>query len=253
MSKVVCISGYFDPIHQGHLEYISKAKSLGEKLLVIVNNDEQSKLKKGASFINQETRLKIVSSLKEVDMAVLSIDNDRTVCNTLRMYKPDVFANGGDQNNISIPEKEVCDELGIELVDGLGEKVDSSRFIVRKASNSDFKQEWFGDKYDRTYRQWGFYERILPSDTKYQIKRLTVKPGKSTSLQTHKFRKEFWVCIEGSGSIVKGDISRSFNKDDYIKIEKEEKHRLINDGDSDLVIIEIQTGSYLGEDDIIRY
>jgi cytidyltransferase-like protein len=254
MEKVVCISGYFDPIHIGHLEYIELAKSLGDKLMVIVNNDEQAKLKKGSHFMEQNNRLSIVSSLKNVDITVLSIDQDRTVCETLRKYKPDIFANGGDQNNDNIPEKQICVELGIELVDNLGEKKESSRFLVKKASNTEYKTEWFGDKYEKINRQWGYYERILPSDTNYQIKRLTLLPNKSTSLQTHEQRKEFWVCVSGNGQVVVGEEKRNFQKDDHVKVEILEKHQIINTSDSEeLILIEIQSGKYLGEDDIVRY
>lgn len=101
---------------------------------------------------------------------------------------------------------------------------------------------------------WGFYERILASDKDYQIKRLTVYPNKFTSLQTHQKRKEFWVCISGSGSVIIGSSAREFHKDDYVKVEISQKHQIINTSSTeDLVLIEIQTGEYLGEDDITRY
>jgi len=131
--KVVCVSGYFSPIHCGHLEYLEKAKTLGDKLYVIVNNDEQAILKSGKSFMPAAERVKILRAIHCVDAAIIATDKDRTVCETLRLIHPDLFANGGDQNNEIIPERAVCDELGIELVDGLGDKIQSSSWLIAKA------------------------------------------------------------------------------------------------------------------------
>ncbi len=133
MEKLVCVSGYFNPLHCGHIEYFEKSKQLGNKLIVIVNNDKQSILKKGTSFMPEDERLKIIRSLKIVDMAVLSIDEDRTVCKTLESVRPDIFTNGGDQFNDIIPEKSICEKLGIELVDGMGLKIQSSSWLLSKA------------------------------------------------------------------------------------------------------------------------
>jgi len=124
--KVVAISGYFDPIHVGHLEYINMAKKLGDKLVVIVNNNYQCELKKGKPFMDEKDRLTIVSNLKNVDEVFLSIDKDKTVCNSLEKINPDIFANGGDRKNYEIPESKVCKQNNIEIVDGLGDKIRSS-------------------------------------------------------------------------------------------------------------------------------
>lgn len=133
--KIVCVSGYFDPFHIGHLEYLEKSKKLGDYLFVIVNNDYQAQLKKKKSFMNQYERLNIIRSLKCVDSAILSIDKDRTVIETLKIIKPDIFTNGGDQNNSTIPEIKICNELGIELVDGLGDKIQSSSWLIKASKN----------------------------------------------------------------------------------------------------------------------
>ena len=135
--KIVCVSGYFDPFHVGHLEYLQKSKKIGDYLFVIVNNDKQAALKKNKSFMNQYERLKIIRSLKCVDSAILAVDEDRTVRKTLEIIKPDYFTNGGDQNNNTIPEKDICDKLNIELVDGLGDKIQSSSWLI-KASEKKF-------------------------------------------------------------------------------------------------------------------
>ena len=124
--KKVAISGYFDPIHVGHLEYINMAKKLGDKLVVIVNNNYQCELKKGKPFMDEKDRVTIVSNLKNVDEVFLSIDKDKTVCASLEKIKPDIFANGGDRKNYEIPESVICKKYDIKIIDGLGEKIRSS-------------------------------------------------------------------------------------------------------------------------------
>ena len=133
MSKrIVVASGYFEPnLHPGHLEYLYKAKSLGDVLIVIVNNDKQTILKKGACTIPVSDRIKILRSMECVDFVVESIDEDRTVCKTLAMLHVHVFANGGDAYNSDIPEAKVCEDMGIEMIDGLGDKIHSSRWIMK--------------------------------------------------------------------------------------------------------------------------
>jgi cytidyltransferase-like protein len=137
--KIIIVSGYFNPIHKGHLEYFIHAKSKGDLLYVIVNSDHQRALKGSKEFQNEGERLFIVQHIKEVDQAFLSIDQDRTVCKTLEFLHQQfgsefqlAFANGGDQTNQSIPETPICEELGIELIDGLGEKIQSSSWLLKK-------------------------------------------------------------------------------------------------------------------------
>jgi len=126
-SSVVAFSGYFDPLHVGHLEGIKLASKLADELVIILNTDEQCILKKGKSFMPEEERKKIMQSIKGVDRVVTSIDTDESVCKTLEALQPDIFAKGGDRFSDEIPEKQVCQELGIRLVDGLGAKIRSSR------------------------------------------------------------------------------------------------------------------------------
>jgi cytidyltransferase-like protein len=124
--KTVAISGYFDPIHVGHLEYITEARKLGNKLIVIVNNNQQCVLKKGKPFMDEKDRVLITSSLKDVDEVFLSVDHDKTVCKSLELLKPDIFANGGDRKNYEIPESAICKKYNIQIIDGLGQKIRSS-------------------------------------------------------------------------------------------------------------------------------
>jgi D-beta-D-heptose 7-phosphate kinase/D-beta-D-heptose 1-phosphate adenosyltransferase len=124
--KRVAVSGYFDPIHVGHLEYMKLAKELGDKLIVIVNNNHQCGLKKGKPFMDEADRVEIVKALGIVDEVFLSIDKDKSVCASLDTIKPDIFANGGDRSTGEVPESVVCKKHGIEMVDGLGAKIRSS-------------------------------------------------------------------------------------------------------------------------------
>tara|TARA_B110001452_G_scaffold265334_1_gene269801 strand:+ start:1229 stop:1681 length:453 start_codon:yes stop_codon:yes gene_type:complete len=137
--KGMIVSGYFNPIHKGHIEYFNNAKALADELFVIVNNDLQRALKGSKEFQKEEERVFIISNIKSVDHCVLSIDQDRTVCKTIEKIALDFgseyelsFANGGDQNNSTIPESPICDQMGINLVDGLGDKIQSSSWLLKK-------------------------------------------------------------------------------------------------------------------------
>ncbi|MGY8945956.1 MAG: adenylyltransferase/cytidyltransferase family protein [Flavobacteriales bacterium] len=124
--KTVAVSGYFDPIHVGHLEYLKLSKELGDRLVVIVNNNHQCILKKGKPFMDEKDRVEIVKSLKVVDEVFLSIDKDKTVCASLEAIMPDVFANGGDRSTGEVPESFICKKYNIQMTDGLGDKIRSS-------------------------------------------------------------------------------------------------------------------------------
>ena len=137
--RAIIVSGYFNPVHKGHLEYFESAKSLADELFVIVNSDLQRKLKGSKEFQDESERMFIISSFKLVDKTILSIDNDKTVRETIKKIYTDfhkyyelTFANGGDQNNKTIPEKSICNKLGIKLIDGLGEKIQSSSWLLNK-------------------------------------------------------------------------------------------------------------------------
>ncbi len=132
---VVAVSGYFNPLHVGHLEMIVKAKKLGDKLVVILNNDFQVKLKGSVPFMSEQDRLKIIAALREVDEVFLSIDKDKTVCKSLAKLGPDIFANGGDRHSIGdVPEYPLCRKYGIQMVDGLGKKIRASSELIKRAA-----------------------------------------------------------------------------------------------------------------------
>ncbi|HEA46417.1 MAG TPA: cytidyltransferase [Candidatus Pacearchaeota archaeon] len=130
--KIIIASGYFDPLHVGHIEYLELAKGLGGKLIAIVNNDHQCFLKKGKSFMSENERKIILESLKFVDEVFLSIDKDQPVCESIKAiaekYKGEeiVFAKGGDRFSSEVPEAQVCRDFNIKIVDRLGDKIQSS-------------------------------------------------------------------------------------------------------------------------------
>ena len=137
--KAIIVSGYFNPIHKGHLEYFNNAKAMADVLFVIVNSDYQRALKGSKEFQKQDERMIIVSNIKAVDHAVLSIDQDRSVCATIKHIAQTygqqynlAFANGGDQNNQTIPERPICQEMGVALTNGLGDKIQSSSWLLGK-------------------------------------------------------------------------------------------------------------------------
>ena len=137
--KAIIVSGYFNPIHKGHLDYLNNAKAITDKLFVIVNNDHQRALKGSKEFQDEKERMIIVSNIKAVDKVILSIDADRTVCKTIESIAKEFgeefelgFANGGDQKNNTIPEKQVCEKMNVTLIDGLGDKIQSSSWLLKK-------------------------------------------------------------------------------------------------------------------------
>ena len=141
---IVVASGYFDPIHSGHINYLREAKKLGDKLIVIVNNDYQAKLKKGHYFMPVKERKIIISSIKYVGGVFISIDKDRSVSKSLARIKPDIFAVGMDNYKQHLLEKDICDKFGIEIVDRLARS-----FILhpsRKQSSSKIIDDFLKKK-----------------------------------------------------------------------------------------------------------
>tara|TARA_Y100000356_G_C11094614_1_gene201087 strand:+ start:26 stop:478 length:453 start_codon:yes stop_codon:yes gene_type:complete len=142
--RVVVVSGYFNPIHSGHIDYLESAKEIGDYLIVIVNNDKQVELKGSVPFMDQEERVKIVSSLRCVNKAVVSIDDDPTVCQSIRkeyyslqddpFFIGMAFANGGDRKEGGVPEDVLEEELGINMVYNVGgKKTQSSSTLIQKS------------------------------------------------------------------------------------------------------------------------
>lgn len=140
--KIVIVSGYFNPLHGGHLDMIEAARKIGDELLVIVNNDVQQVLKKGKVILDEANRMRLITALRDVDETILSIDKDPAQKETLQMiarkHPSDalIFANGGDRDGErAIPETDICKQLGIELVFGVG-----SHDVVKRDSSTRINQ-----------------------------------------------------------------------------------------------------------------
>ena len=141
IKTLVIASGYFNPVHKGHIDYLTQSKELGDKLFVIVNNDQQREMKGSKEFMNEDERKLVIETLKPVDWAVVSIDKDnRQVDKSIEMihmlYKDEfenfIFTNGGDQTEQTIAEDVICKKLGIKMVFGLGDKIQSSSWLLKK-------------------------------------------------------------------------------------------------------------------------
>ena len=142
---VVAVSGGFDPVHKGHVRMFNEAKKLGDKLIVILNNDNWLKLKKGYVFMGQEERKEIIESFRAVDEVIVSFHKENTkdisICEELKKIRPNIFAKGGDRHSGNIPETPVCEEIDCLIVNeiGHGGKVQSSSWLVNQAKENTDK------------------------------------------------------------------------------------------------------------------
>lgn len=149
MKKIVITSGYFNPLHIGHINLIREAKKLGDFLVVIVNNDEQVKIKGSIPFMPEQERIEIIKALRYADDVILAVDKDRAVAKSLEMIAKKypgelLFAKGGDRNSDNIPEseKKICKELKIKVINGVGgNKVQSSSWLLKNSMASKSKQK----------------------------------------------------------------------------------------------------------------
>jgi D-beta-D-heptose 7-phosphate kinase/D-beta-D-heptose 1-phosphate adenosyltransferase len=244
MRKVI-VSGGFDPLHIGHLRMFEKAKKLGDHLTVILNSDKFLIDKKGFKFMSFAERKEIILGLTCVDKVIKSIDKDNTVCKTLEKLSKkneiDIFANGGDRKNINqIPEYDVCKKYKIEMIFDIGgDKIQSSSDLVDQFQN--YKES----------RPWGTFENLL-KDKAFLVKKLTVFPGQKLIDQYHNHRHENWIVAKGKGEILIGENKFIGKVGSFFYIPKKKVHSLKNIGKSNLIIIEVQTGSRLSENDIVR-
>ena len=251
MRKIVLVTGGFDPIHSGHVEYLKSAKKLGDTLIVGVNSDDWLIRKKGRPFMPITERVTLIENLKMVDHVILFNDTDNTAIEAIKNVKAlyphetVVFANGGDRTKENIPEMVVED---VEFVFGVGGE-------NKKNSSSWILEEW---KAPKTERPWGYYRVLHQDGAEIKVKELTVNPGCSLSMQRHQHRHEHWFVTEGTATINTLDaddntVMKNFvmkNMQTYIG--REEWHQLINKGDTLLKVIEIQFGEQCTEEDIER-
>ena len=251
MSKVVLVTGGFDPLHSGHIAYFKAAKELGNRLVVGLNSDEWLTRKKGRPFMPLQERFALVSAHGIVDEVIVYNDDDGSSSDAIRLTRmryPEaeiVFANGGDRTQENIPEM-VFDD--IEFVFGVGGE-------NKKNSSSWILTEW---KAPKTERQWGYY-RVLHEDGKeVKVKELTVEPGKTLSMQRHQHRAEHWFVVEGTASVYTLDSSTdqdllgTYTKHQALHIPKTQWHMLANETDMPLKLVEIQYGENCVEVDIER-
>jgi cytidyltransferase-like protein len=252
MSTIVLVTGGFDPLHSGHIEYIKSAKQLGDILVVGVNSDQWLTNKKGRSFMPWEERATILSELKDVDRVINFDDSDGTAKDAIRKTRQIfpthkiIFANGGDRTSCNIPEIDVTDS-NMQFIFGVGgeDKKNSSSWIL---------QEW---KAPKTERSWGYY-RVLHDVPGMKVKELTVNPGQSLSMQRHWLRHEYWIVQDGT-AVVNSKTSggyalppKTLYKYNEHHVPMLEWHQLSNPYDVPLRIVEIQYGERCVEEDIER-
>jgi len=152
--RVIAASGYFDPLQVGHIEYFRNAKRLGGYLVVIINTTEQTLQKKGYEFMPLEQRMRIVIDNRYVDEVLSSVDRDTSVCKSLELIRPDIFAKGGDRFAKEIPESPICADYNIKIVDGLGEKIQSSSDLVLNAIHAYKKRRWGKEQAQARYKEY---------------------------------------------------------------------------------------------------
>ena len=250
--KIVVVSGGFDPIHSGHIEYFKSAKEYGDKLIVALNSDNWLEKKKGKFFMPFSERYSIVSSINYVDEVIDFDDDHMGSCivaleKIKKLYPNDeiYFANGGDRNNENIPELSVD---GIKFLFSVGgnDKKNSSSWILNK---------W---QYYFEQRNWGSFFNLFQTKN-IKVKELIIEPGKEISFQRHFKRNEIWLVSEGSCYVSfanknnTNDIKKIIlNKFDHYVVPKKQWHQIINPFEESVHLIEIQYGDECIESDIER-
>lgn len=255
MSIIVLVTGGFDPLHSGHIEYFKSAKQLGNKLVVGINSDEWLTRKKGRPFMSMQERIAVIKELECVDQVISFDDSDNSACDAI--YKTMatntgkiIFANGGDRTNTTTPEYATYgDHPQVHFEFGVGgkNKANSSSWILN---------EW---KTQKTERDWGYW-RVLDDKqaTKgYKVKELVIYPGKSLSDQRHFKRSEQWIVLEGICKIEteyddRKDIVHLDPKSRPYDIGMRVWHKASNPGTENTHILEVQRGEECVEEDIER-
>lgn len=256
MQKVVLVTGGFDPIHSGHIEYFKAAKNLGDHLVVGVNSDEWLTRKKGRPFMPFQERAAIIEALECVDEVIGFDDSDNSARSAIGLVLSTkgsawrvVFANGGDRTLTTIPEYQTYgNHADVEFAFCVGgdNKANSSSWIL---------DEW---KTQKTTRDWGYW-RVLDHKPEqgYKVKELVIYPGKALSDQKHFKRSEQWIVLEGTVNMTTEyngmiDIRTLIPHGMPYEIAKEVWHKPSNEGNVNAHILEIQWGQECVEEDIER-
>ena len=248
--KIVVVSGGFDPIHSGHIEYLKSAKEYGDKLIVALNSDSWLEKKKGKFFMPFSERSLIVKSINYVDEVIDFEDDEMGSCinalNKIKNKYPNdeiFFANGGDRNEKNIPEMFV-DGINFLFAVGGDHKKNSSSWILNK---------W---QYYFEERKWGSFFNLFQTKN-VKVKELIIKPGKEISFQRHLKRNEIWLVSEGSCYVAfayKNNINDirkvKLKKFDHYIVSIGEWHQIINPFQKQVHLIEIQYGEKCIEEDI---
>lgn len=251
---VVLVTGGFDPLHSGHINYLKAAKSMGNQLVVGLNSDEWLTRKKGRPFMPLSERAAVISELSIVDGYITFDDSDGSAKQAIQYCLNNtfnnehiIFANGGDRTSENIPEMEILDPR-VSFAFGVGgdNKMNSSSWIL---------SEW---KAPKTERQWGYYRVLHEDGPGVKLKELVVEPGKSLSMQKHSKRSEFWFVSQGVATVYslnkKSDTERLgvYKPHQHLFIDNQKWHQLVNEGTEPLKLIEIQYGENCIEEDIER-
>jgi len=261
ITKIVLVTGGFDPLHSGHILYFREAKKLGQKLVVGVNSDEWLARKKGRPFMPFIERLKIIKELSIVD-DVISVDNDDkfddaggAIFKLLSTTSAKIIvANGGDRIEGNIPEQEIYgDHPNVEFVSGVGgtTKINSSSWIL---------QNWIAPKVER---EWGHYRELYKGQG-FQVKELVINPRSKLTMQRHEHRSETWNIVSGQAYIkINHRLHNPFDgcslyylhPNNPVDIPRYSWHQGCNDSDEPAHIVEIWKGksNLLSEDDIERF
>jgi cytidyltransferase-like protein len=243
--KIVLVTGGIDPIHSGHISYLSAARALGDKLIVGLNSDSWLERKKGQAFMPGHERSTIIENLKMVDGVILFDDSDGTaieaIKNVQRLYPQDeiIFANGGDRTATNIPELSVPNVI-FKFGVGGDTKQNSSSWILNN---------WVGERVKRIWGEWRVLSQI---NNTVKTKELIVGPGQKLSMQRHKHRSEFWFVAQGNARIHWDMGYTDIKPLGTIKIHANEWHQLENIGSTILHVVEIQHGELCEESDIER-
>ena len=247
-ARWVAVSGGFDPLHIGHVRLFKEARKLGDKLVVIMNNDHWLRMKKGFTFMPQKERAEIIQHLPFVDKIVFTDhkkgDTDKSVSRTLAKVRPAIFANGGDRVSKNVPEVALCKKLGIKMVFNVGQggKVQSSSWMINAARRPASK----------TVRPWGEYYG-WDQGGGWNLKTIYIKPSKRLSLQYHHNREEWWLLVEGDATarIHEGKTvcTIPLKKGEVFRVSKRQIHRLSSKRGG--VVVEVAYGVF-DEEDIVR-